>query len=82
VGNRTERALAACRHSRLLARCRAINVGIGNGLEKPFFYKDFKHLVGVDLSARALARAAQVIANLDTRRAEAEDAARCGQPRL
>ena len=56
-----------------LARCRAINVGIGNGLEKPFFYKDFKQLVGVDLSAKALARAAQGIANLDTRRAEAEE---------
>jgi hypothetical protein len=40
---------------------------------KPFFYKDFKQLVGVDLSAKALARAAQGIANLDTRRAEAED---------
>ena len=55
------------------ARCRAINVGIGNGLEKPFFYKDFKQLLGVDLSAKALARAAQVIANLATRRAEAEE---------
>jgi len=56
-----------------LARCRAINVGIGNGLEKPFFYKDFKQLVGVDLSAKALARAAQAIVNLDPRRAEAEE---------
>ena len=56
-----------------LGRCRAINVGIGNGLEKPFFYKDFKQLVGVDLSAKALARAAQGIANLDTHRAEAEE---------
>lgn len=54
------------------SRCRAINVGIGNGLENPFFYKDLKHLLGVDLSARALASAAKVIANLETRRAEAE----------
>lgn len=56
-----------------LARCRAINVGIGNGLEKPYFYKDFKQLVGVDLSAKALARAAQEIARLETRQAEAEE---------
>ncbi len=54
------------------ARCRAINVGIGNGLEKPFFYKDLQHLLGVDLAAKALARAAQAIPNLDTCRAEAE----------
>ena len=56
-----------------LARCRTINVGIGNGLENPFFYKDFKQLVGVDLAAGALAKAAQAIPTLDPRCSEAEN---------
>jgi len=53
-------------------RCRAINVGIGNGLERPFFYSSFKQLVGVDLSAQALVRAARAIPGLDTHSGEAE----------
>jgi SAM-dependent methyltransferase len=55
------------------ARCRAINVGIGNGLEHPFCYRDCQELLGVDLSAKALAQAAQVIPTLATHCAEAED---------
>ncbi|MEF8701356.1 MAG: TIR domain-containing protein [Candidatus Accumulibacter sp. UW20] len=55
------------------ARCRAINVGIGNGLEHPFFYSDCKELLGVDLSAKALAQATLVIPNLTPHGGEAED---------
>ncbi|MCB1942977.1 MAG: TIR domain-containing protein [Candidatus Accumulibacter sp.] len=56
----------------VIERCRAVNVGIGNGLESPFFYKDFQQLVGVDLSSRALTAAARSIPGLVTCCAEAE----------
>lgn len=53
-------------------RCKAINVGIGNGLENPFFYRDFKLLTGVDLSQTALAAAARATPGLCTCCSEAE----------
>lgn len=57
---------------REIERCKAVNVGIGNGLERPFFYKDFRQLVGVDLSRKALAEAARCLPGLVTCCAEAE----------
>lgn len=57
---------------RELERCRAVNIGIGNGLENPFFYHDFNELLGVDLSAKALAAAARRIPVLRVCCAEAE----------
>lgn len=47
-----------------LAHSHAINVGLGHGLERPFFHRDVQELVGVDLSGKALGEAARVLPGL------------------
>ena len=59
--------------ARPLSRLKVINIGIGNGSERPSFYSDFAEFTGVDISEEALRKAQQRLPNMQSVTAEAED---------
>jgi SAM-dependent methyltransferase len=58
-----------------LPRMKAINVGIGNGNERPSDYSAFAELTGIDVSEEALQKAKRYLPKMQTIAAEAEDLA-------